>query len=171
MRLWCAGLGLGIAFAMAALGFLPSSWTVAFLPAFMRNDKALHGFAFFLLTVAFYFIWEFATVRATVVLTAITMIATAIISEIMQGLLPYRGFDENDILANMVGITAGLPLSIIIDSGIRLWRSWRGLPEQRRWVRVPTADDGDDDIELGPAVAPGGRKPVLKIRLPLHSNA
>ncbi|KAJ1568456.1 hypothetical protein HK405_001771 [Cladochytrium tenue] len=152
MRLWVAALGASVAGAMALLGLLPSAWVLplvrAALPDALQSDKALHAAGFAALAAAFYWTWEFASVRATALLSVLVMSAAAVASEVLQGLLPYRGFDEMDILANMAGISAALPVCVVLDLAIR--RFWgRRHTASARWTRVPNADDEEPDIELG----------------------
>ncbi|KAK7923432.1 hypothetical protein PG985_007503 [Apiospora marii] len=124
------------------------------------NDKVLHLFTFFLLTVVFYWIVD-TNRRRTLHLTLV--VCTAILgvgSEFLQGFLPNgRVFDLYDIVANVVGSLAGLALCN--------WYHKRML-ERKRSRRAYNAVPGEDveDVELGESQAmlgdegQGGRRNV-----------
>ncbi|KAL1884159.1 hypothetical protein VTK73DRAFT_6828 [Phialemonium thermophilum] len=111
------------------------------------NDKVLHLFTFFLLTVAFYWVVD-TNRRRTLNLTLIVCtVCLGIGSEFLQSLLPNgRNFDVYDIVANLVGSLAGL--------GLCTWYHKRML-ERRRHRRQYSAVAGDEstqDLELGEGV-------------------
>ncbi|KAK0673663.1 hypothetical protein QBC41DRAFT_311278 [Cercophora samala] len=85
--------------------------TLQLSPSLPLNDKALHFLAFFLLTLAFYWVID-TTRRRTLNLTlAICTAGGGVGSEILQGLLPNgREFDPYDVIANLVGSLAAVGL-------------------------------------------------------------
>ncbi|KAK7968976.1 hypothetical protein PG984_000261 [Apiospora sp. TS-2023a] len=111
------------------------------------NDKVLHLFTFFLLTVVFYWIVD-TNRRRTLHLTLV--VCTAVLgvgSEFLQGFLPNgRVFDLYDIVANVVGSLLGLALCN--------WYHKRML-ERKRSRRAYNAVPGEDveDVELGESQA------------------
>ncbi|KAI7901243.1 VanZ like family-domain-containing protein [Cokeromyces recurvatus] len=94
---------------MGILGFAPIHLHEQF------DDKLLHFFIFFNLGILLYFLWNLASVKRNLILATILLSVTAIGSECIQGLLPYRTFDVNDMIANMLGGGLGLGLSSLLD--------------------------------------------------------
>ncbi|KAL1917788.1 uncharacterized protein VTP21DRAFT_3622 [Calcarisporiella thermophila] len=102
---------------LCILGFAP-------LPYLGVSDKLLHSGGFGLLTLTLFFVWN-QPLLYRVVLTLGVMIAAGIFSELVQGLLPYRTFDPEDIVANMLGISAGLLLGSLLSEAISRIRDRR----------------------------------------------
>ncbi|KAI9027246.1 hypothetical protein CLU79DRAFT_833170 [Phycomyces nitens] len=106
---------------MGVLGFAPINLEEKI------NDKVLHFFSFFLLGSCLYYVWNLSY-RRNVLFAAIILLFAAVISECVQGLLPYRTFDFNDIFANVAGGGCGIGLSFLLDYFITMKRAHR-----RRW--------------------------------------
>ena len=111
------------------------------------NDKLLHIFTFFLLTVTFYWIID-TNRRRTLNLTLVVCTAgLGVGSEFLQGVLPNdRNFDFYDVFANVVGSLAGL--------GLCSWYHKRMLERKRsrKPYNVVPGEDMGEDIELGERV-------------------
>jgi len=114
------------------------------------NDKVLHLFAFFLLTIAFYWILD-TNRRRTLNLTLIVCtICLGLGSEFLLGFLPNEhDFDLFDIVANVVGSLAGL--------GLCSWYHKRMMDRkrQRRQYNAVPGEDTGEDVELGEGVGLG----------------
>ncbi|POG59936.1 hypothetical protein GLOIN_2v1717471, partial [Rhizophagus irregularis DAOM 181602=DAOM 197198] len=78
------------------------------------SDKLLHFIGFFILTVAIYFTWD-RNIKWNAVVTGTLSLSASLISEVIQGFLPYKIFDWQDIAANFLGSSLGLVLSIFGD--------------------------------------------------------
>lgn len=85
----------------------------------LRFDHLLHASVFIPCAL---FIYDLYKRKWLVWLTAV---AVGILTEIVQWLLPYRGFDINDMVANFLGVTLGWTIIIIL--------SRRGARRQRRY--------------------------------------
>ncbi|ORZ23314.1 hypothetical protein BCR42DRAFT_404469 [Absidia repens] len=96
------------------------------------NDKALHFSTFCILTVCLYFLWNLSFKR-NLILTCGVLFFLTIGSEFVQGLLPYRTFDWNDILANVFGSATGLLLAFICDY---VWKARKEQIRRRGGKRV-----------------------------------
>ncbi|KAF1837932.1 hypothetical protein BDW02DRAFT_565436 [Decorospora gaudefroyi] len=124
----------------AAAGFSPPDYKI---PSYKQSDKALHFIAFFLLTLAFYWILETSRRKVLQLTFTLCTFGLGIASEVVQGLLPiHRDFDFYDIIANVLGSSLAL--------AICNWYHKRML-ERKRAARGYTAVAGDEeqDIELG----------------------
>ncbi|ORY99059.1 hypothetical protein BCR43DRAFT_488658 [Syncephalastrum racemosum] len=115
------------------------------------NDKALHFGAFFVLAVCLYFLWNLSYKR-NLVLASVILFSIAVLSEFIQGLLPYRTFDGYDIVANIVGGTLGLLVAFGLDYLIatrrdhrRRWGGKREAEYQRALMEETDLDDFHDD--------------------------
>ena len=71
----------------AAAGFSPSDYSI---PSYKQSDKALHFVAFFLLTVAFYWILETSRRKVLQFTFLVCTLGLGVASEVVQGLLPVR---------------------------------------------------------------------------------
>jgi len=104
------------------------------------NDKVLHFFTFFFLTICFYWILDTSR-RRTLNLTLV--VCTGILgvgSELLQAFLPNgRTFDLYDIVANVVGSLGAL--------GLSTWYHMRML-ERKRMAKSYQAVPGEEDIDL-----------------------
>ncbi|EGO55689.1 hypothetical protein NEUTE1DRAFT_67553 [Neurospora tetrasperma FGSC 2508] len=114
----------------------------------LLNDKTLHFFVFFLLTVTFYWILDTTRRRILHLTLSVVTLGMGVGSEFVQAAIPNNGreFDPYDILANLVGSLLGL--------GLCGWYHKRMLERRRvrKYTAVPTGEDipeGDVDLELG----------------------
>ncbi|KAJ5287994.1 hypothetical protein N7478_003680 [Penicillium angulare] len=126
------------------IGLLPHSTTSTIPSNLQPNDKFLHLFTFFLLSLTFYWIID-TTRRRTLHLTLlICTLGLGVGSEVIQGFLPNdRPFDPFDIVANVVGSLGAV--------GLCGWYHRRML-DRRRKTRFGVNDGGADDVELGVGV-------------------
>lgn len=113
------------------------------------NDKVLHLFTFFVLTVVFYWITDTNRRRTLHFTLVVCTLGLGVGSEFLQGFLPNgREFDFYDIVANVVGSLAAL--------GICSWYHKRMLERkrQRKSYTVVPNNDGEEevDIELGEGI-------------------
>ena len=107
------------------------------------NDKVLHFFTFFLLTLVFYWIVDTNRRRTLNMTLVVCTLILGVGSEFLQSFLPNdREFDLYDIVANVVGSLMGL--------GLCSWYHKRML-ERRRQRKTYNAVPGEDadDVELG----------------------
>lgn len=79
------------------------------LPAWLPNDKWLHGGAYGTLTLIS--LWGSASPLATQLLVALFWMALGILLEVAQRFVAGRNFCHLDILANGAGITVGVLLA------------------------------------------------------------
>lgn len=107
------------------------------------NDKVLHLFTFFLLTVVFYWVVDTNRRRTMNMTLVVCTLVLGVGSEFVQSFLPNdRHFDVYDIVANIVGSLAGL--------GLCTWYHKRMLERRRQrkhYDAVPGEEDAD--VELG----------------------
>ena len=80
---------------------------------FSAADKLVHGGSYLILITWFAGLCQ----RQRHVFIALALFALGLVLELIQGQVPYRGFDPFDLLANAVGILLGLILvqSILVD--------------------------------------------------------
>lgn len=159
MCLWISSIPYG---AVSSLIFVPSTG-VFFLLLLLAgyagltslqvdvlvNDKVLHLFTFFVLTVVFYWITDTNRRRTLHFTLVVCTLGLGVGSEFLQGFLPNgREFDFYDIVANVVGSLAAL--------GICSWYHKRMLERkrQRKSYSVVPNNDGEEevDIELGEGI-------------------
>ncbi|KAG2226209.1 hypothetical protein INT45_003354 [Circinella minor] len=114
------------------------------------SDKVLHFSAFTILAICLYFLWDLSYKR-NLALSAIVLYSIAIMSECIQGLLPYRTFDGYDILANLMGGSIGLLSAFAIDyfftSRREHQRRWGGKREAEYQRALMDEMDLGDEIE------------------------
>ncbi|KAG0167261.1 hypothetical protein DFQ28_000631 [Apophysomyces sp. BC1034] len=133
---------------MAILGFAPIQL------GHRVNDKVLHFSAFFLLGSCLYFLWNLSYKR-NLLLASIILFVTAFGSEYLQKLLPYRTFDIQDIMANLMGGSCGLSCAFVLDYAL----SWR-QEHRRRWGGKKEAEyqralmddvdlEAEEEVEMG----------------------
>ena len=84
----------------------------------LRMDHLLHASVFIPCTL---FYMDFFRKRHRGLCIWLVAVATGILTESVQYLLPYRGFDINDIIANFLGISLGWGLLLLV----RKYRSRR----------------------------------------------
>ncbi|KAL0076890.1 hypothetical protein J3Q64DRAFT_1306779 [Phycomyces blakesleeanus] len=124
---------------MGVLGFAPINLEGRI------NDKVLHFCSFFLLGACLYYLWNLSY-RRNVLFASIILFFAAVLSEFVQGLLPYRTFDPYDILSNVTGGTCGIGLAFLLDYFFTSRRAHR-----RRWGGKREAEYQRalmDDIDL-----------------------
>jgi VanZ family protein len=85
------------------------------LPDFLSWDKAEHALMYFGLSMLAAF--GAATTRSWLMLLVVSELL-GILFEFLQSLTGYRSFDVQDMLANSVGVSAGLVVGW-------MWRRWR----------------------------------------------
>ncbi|KAJ3110166.1 hypothetical protein HDU96_006852 [Phlyctochytrium bullatum] len=148
MRFIAVGTTLALIMFLALAGFSPSDAVLPFIPEFLRWDKGLHLFGFALLTASVYMVWELRRPWMNAVVTAVIVGSMAILSEIVQAFFPSHVFDEKDIGANFLGITAGLLIMLPLDT--YLLRPYFASRKHRRGSTpyspvAGTEDDADDE--------------------------
>lgn len=113
------------------------------------NDKVLHTFTFFLLTVVFYWIVDTNRRRTLHFTLVVCTLCLGVGSEFLQGFLPNgRDFDFYDIVANLVGSLAGLGLCSMYHK-----RMLERKRSRKTYTAVPDGvEEEEDDIELGEGV-------------------
>ena len=106
------------------------------------NDKVLHFFTFFLLTITFYWILDTSRRRVLNFTLLVITFGLGLGSEVLQSLLPNgRNFDALDIAANVVGSLAALGLCTLYHK--------RMLERKRRRKGYGmVSQEGDEDLEL-----------------------
>jgi len=91
-----------------------------------------------------YHLWDLGLAR-NLVLTAGVMVVLSVGSEVVQAFVPYRTFDTNDILANLVGSLLGVAMAVGFETGKRWWQEHRrrvgGASSQVRYVGLSSEDD------------------------------
>ncbi|KAJ5439768.1 uncharacterized protein N7458_010766 [Penicillium daleae] len=126
------------------IGLLPHSASSSIPTNLQPNDKFLHLFTFFLLSVTFYWTLDTSRRRTLHMTLLVCTLGLGIGSEIVQGFLPNdRTFDPFDVVANVVGSLGAV--------GLCGWYHRRML-ERRRKSRFGMVDGGEEDIELGVGV-------------------
>ncbi|PWN17780.1 hypothetical protein BCV69DRAFT_301802 [Microstroma glucosiphilum] len=124
-------------------------------------DKSLHFLSFFLSTLLFYFIFSLpsSTLSHTPLLRFFPPIFTGVVclgvggilSEFVQGALPYKIFDWGDILANLLGGGLGLALAMW---GEGEWKKRRELKRLYTSVRQGGGEEDDFD-QMGELLSEG----------------
>ena len=108
------------------------------------NDKFLHLVTFFLVTLAFYWVFDTSRRRAVHLTLLFCTLGLGIGSEVLQGILPNdRPFDPFDAIANIVGSLGAVGLCGYYH---------RRMLERRRKSRYGIVDGETDDVELGVGV-------------------
>ncbi|KAK2738954.1 hypothetical protein FQN57_006748 [Myotisia sp. PD_48] len=131
----------------AYLGLLPHSTPDAGgpkTPSMEVNDKLLHFFAFFALSIAFYWILDTSRRRILHVTVVVCTLVLGVGSELLQASIPNgRSFDPYDILANLIGSLSAIALCT--------WYHKRMLARRRKSRFGTLLDESgrDDDLELG----------------------
>ncbi|CDS05829.1 hypothetical protein LRAMOSA08357 [Lichtheimia ramosa] len=111
------------------------------------NDKVLHYTAFLILGICLYFLWDLSYKR-NLLLASVILFSAAIVSECVQGLLPYRTFDPYDILANLLGGVTGLLTAFLIDYFFTSRREHRRRWGGKREAEYQRALMDESDLEL-----------------------
>lgn len=102
-------LFIGATLVLVAGCLVPNRW----LPARMPNDKLMHFAAFFVLSLL---ALRIATGRIESALWLGGLMVTGWLIEILQKLLPDRGFSWPDIAANVAGIAAAALCSAVVGA-------------------------------------------------------
>lgn len=77
------------------------------------SDKIAHGFSYFLLMLWFSGLY----MRRYQLVVAVSVIVLGMVLEAIQWQLPYRMFDLNDLLANLIGVASGFIFAILLSAG------------------------------------------------------
>jgi VanZ family protein len=83
------------------------------LPSLDVSDKLLHAGSYFLLMIWFAGLYR----RAFHPLIGLVLLALGATLDLFQGMTVTRSFDPRDIVANSLGILAGLVLSVLLLEG------------------------------------------------------
>lgn len=86
----------------------------------LRADHLLHASVFIPCTL---FLWDIFGAKWLVWLASV---AIGLITEGGQWLLPYRGYDVNDLIANAIGVTLGMVAIIAVRRAVRRRRQCPG---------------------------------------------
>lgn len=86
----------------------------------LRADHLLHASVFI---PCVFFLWDIISPKWFVWLCSA---AIGLLSEGVQWLLPYRGFDINDLVANVIGVTLGMVVIILFRQAVRRRRQYPG---------------------------------------------
>lgn len=122
------------------------------------NDKVLHTFTFFLLTVVFYWIVDTNRRRTLHFTLVVCTLCLGVGSEFLQGFLPNgRDFDFYDIVANLVGSLAGLGLCSMYHK-----RMLERKRSRKSYTAVPDGVDDEGDIELGEGIVGAQESGVME---------
>ncbi|KAI8355077.1 hypothetical protein EDC96DRAFT_546188 [Choanephora cucurbitarum] len=113
------------------------------------NDKVLHFFVFFILSMLLYFLWDLS-IKLNTILASSILIIIATGSELIQGLLPYRTFDLYDILSNILGGLLGVSLSALSQYTLTQYRVKKRMSGGRKEAESQMAlmDFTEDDEEF-----------------------
>ncbi|KAI5789953.1 VanZ like family-domain-containing protein [Pyronema domesticum] len=103
------------------------------------NDKFLHFFTFFILTVCFYWILDTTRRRVLNFTLVVCTLIGGVGSEFLQSVVTTRAFDIFDILANLIGSGLGILLCI--------WYHKRML-DRRRLARSAYQPVAEDEVEF-----------------------
>ena len=79
----------------------------------LRADHLLHATVFIPCTL---FLWDIIGSKWLVWLAAV---GVGLVTEGVQWLLPYRGFDINDLVANVIGVTVGMVVILAVRQAVR----------------------------------------------------
>ena len=107
-------LGWAFVFTVITLSLLPG--TLTWQRGHDRTslfDKVGHAVLYCLLMVWFGGIYT----RQRHLVIALALVGQSAVLELIQAQLPYRSFDTQDLLANIVGIVLGLSLSYLLLAG------------------------------------------------------
>ena len=88
---------------MVLLSALPFAW----------GDKLVHALAYFLMMIWFAGLYA----RRHQAIAALFVLALGFLMEMVQWWLPYRFFEPADLVANAVGVAAGLGMSLWLLAG------------------------------------------------------
>lgn len=119
----------------------------------LHHDKAMHFWAFLVLTVEFYFIFVTKRKELKILRYATFLICTVGASiglEILQNMVnPTRVFDVNDIICNFTGSLVGLGLaSGYLNWSLKRQRSQNLYHQQIEPVTENTRTEGEDYVKI-----------------------
>lgn len=102
--------GVAVLFLVLVFALMPAIWFRLEMPGvdFMSADKWLHGLTFAFLTV--WFSGQYA--RQSYWRVAVGMLAFGGVIELCQRMLTYRSAESMDLLADSIGIAAGLIIAV-----------------------------------------------------------
>ena len=106
-------LGWAFVFTVITLSLLPGTGPGSAVTTTSLFDKVGHAVLYCLLMVWFSGIYT----RQRHLVTALALAGQSAVLELIQAQLPYRSFDAQDLLANIVGIVLGLSLSYLLLAG------------------------------------------------------
>lgn len=92
----------------------------------LRADHLLHASVFIPCTL---FLWDLMESKWLVWLAAVVV---GLITEGGQWLLPYRGYDVNDLIANAIGVTLGMVVILAVRQAVRRRRQCPGRAKHGR---------------------------------------
>ena len=98
---------MGLGWLLLILVMAGSVIPVIVVKGFSAADKLVHGGSYLILITWFSGLYQ----RQYHIFIALALFAMGLVLEVIQGQLPYRGFDSFDLLANAVGILLGLILA------------------------------------------------------------
>lgn len=81
----------------------------------LRMDHLLHASVFIPCSL---FLWDLLRVNRRKWLVWLLAVAVGMLTETVQWLLPYRGFDINDMIANFFGVTLGWLIILSVRQGV-----------------------------------------------------
>lgn len=82
----------------------------------LRLDHLLHGSVFIPCTL---FLWDLFGVDRRRWVAWLCAVGVGMLTESVQALLPYRGFDPSDMIANFLGVSLGWLVIILFRQGVR----------------------------------------------------
>ena len=77
------------------------------------SDKIVHGLSYFLLMLWFSGLY----MRRYQLIVAASVIVLGLALEAIQWQLPYRMFDTADLVANLIGVTTGFIVAVLLSAG------------------------------------------------------
>ncbi|KAF8919903.1 hypothetical protein CPB85DRAFT_1429383 [Mucidula mucida] len=124
------------------------------------NDKILHFLCFCLATAVFYFIFDvdedarriWFWRHSSLLFTAfICFFCGGILSEFVQGMLPYKEFQIGDIFANLLGSSIGLYIAFHLE---KYYRQRREIARLYRPIVADSPSDDEDEEDQGTQLLP-----------------
>ena len=119
----------------------------------VQNDKLVHFTVFFILTTMFYWLFDAQSTRTIRNLTVVVCtLGGGVISEFIQGLLPYRTFDLWDIACNVGGSLLAVVLSVVYHKKILEKKRQQRYEQLRSSIPEEPEDvNFDMDVESRPS--------------------
>ena len=113
LRWQAAGIVILLAGLLLALAPIVIPWFGGVGPGIPELDKWLHGVVFLLL--ALWFTGQYARRRYIVILVALA--GYGMLIEIGQSMIPYRTAEWGDLVADCIGILAGVLVALTLTGG------------------------------------------------------